>query len=200
MVCGDMNGHVGATVDGFEGIHGGYGYGVRNTEGEMLLEFADAMDLVIANTWFKKVDQKLMTFESGDCRTVVDYILIRKADRKLVRNVTVMPGEPSLPQHKLLVCMLQLGEHRHGKRKGVFVSKCKIWKLKDPEMQQAFEARVGERLASRPDGDVEVVWGGLKNCLLDVAEQVCGKTRGTQRHHETWWWNDNIDAFVKEKR
>ena len=64
MVCGDMNGHVGAKVDGFEGIHGGYGYGVRNTEGEMLLEFADAMDLVIANTWFKKVDQKLVTFES----------------------------------------------------------------------------------------------------------------------------------------
>jgi len=24
MVCGDMNGHVGAKVDGFDGIHGGW--------------------------------------------------------------------------------------------------------------------------------------------------------------------------------
>ena len=40
----------------------GYGYGVRNTEGEMLLEFADAMNLVVANTWFTKDDYQLVTY------------------------------------------------------------------------------------------------------------------------------------------
>jgi hypothetical protein len=69
VVCGDMNGHVGAASDGFDGVHGGYGQGVRNTEGEMLLEFADVMDLIVANTWFKKDVQKLVTFESGGCKT-----------------------------------------------------------------------------------------------------------------------------------
>ena len=59
----DSPGDVGATKDGFDGVHGGFGYGVRNTEGEMMLEFADAMDLVVANTWFKKDDEKLVTFE-----------------------------------------------------------------------------------------------------------------------------------------
>ena len=78
MVCVDLNGHVGTKKDGFEGVHGGFGYGVRNLEGEMLLEFADAMDLAVANTWFKKHDQKLVTYESGGCKTVVDYILVRK--------------------------------------------------------------------------------------------------------------------------
>ena len=42
-----MNGHVGADVDGFEGVHGGYGFGKRNVDGEMLLEFADALDFAI---------------------------------------------------------------------------------------------------------------------------------------------------------
>jgi len=37
LVCNDMNGHAGERVDGFERIHGGHGYGVRNTEGETLL-------------------------------------------------------------------------------------------------------------------------------------------------------------------
>ena len=41
---GILNGHVGAEVDGFEGVHGGYGFGRRNVDGEMLLEFADALD------------------------------------------------------------------------------------------------------------------------------------------------------------
>ena len=36
----------------------------------MLLEFADAMKLVVANTWFKKEDHRLVTYESGGCRTV----------------------------------------------------------------------------------------------------------------------------------
>ena len=49
-----MNGHVGAGVEGFEGVHGGFGFGKRNVEGEMILEFADAWNFVVANTWFKK--------------------------------------------------------------------------------------------------------------------------------------------------
>ena len=27
VVCGDLNGHVGTTTDGFEGVHGGCGFG-----------------------------------------------------------------------------------------------------------------------------------------------------------------------------
>ena len=33
MLLGDMNGHVGVSAQGYEGVHGGYGYGVRNEEG-----------------------------------------------------------------------------------------------------------------------------------------------------------------------
>ena len=68
LVCGDMNGHVGMEADGFEGIHGGHGFGNRNVEAEMLFEFADAMDLAVANTWFQKSDGKLVTHESGGVR------------------------------------------------------------------------------------------------------------------------------------
>ena len=57
VVCGDFNGHVGARADGFEEVHGGHGFGSRNVEGEMLLEFADALDLAIGNTWFTKTRQ-----------------------------------------------------------------------------------------------------------------------------------------------
>ena len=127
----------------------------------MLLEFADAMDLAVANTWFRKGDQKLITFESGGCRTAVDCILVRQTQRKLLKNVTVMQGESSLQQHKLLVGIFQLGKCGYRKRKDVFVSKCKVWKLKNPETQQIFKSRVEKRLADRQVGDVddvEVVW------------------------------------------
>ena len=72
---GDWNGHVGRAADGFEEVHGGNGYGVRNDDGGRLLDFAVAHDLVIGNTLFKKRNSHLITYASGDHETQVDYIL-----------------------------------------------------------------------------------------------------------------------------
>jgi hypothetical protein len=54
FVCGDMNGHMGKEADVYHGVHGGNGFCRRNMEGELLLEFACSMDLVIANKMFNK--------------------------------------------------------------------------------------------------------------------------------------------------
>ena len=35
-------------------VHGGFEYGSRNHEGEEVLDFAIAFDLIIANTFFRK--------------------------------------------------------------------------------------------------------------------------------------------------
>ena len=79
-----MNGHVGAEVDSFEGVHGGYGFGRRNVDGEMLLEFADALDFAIVNTWFKKEVGKMITYETKACKTIIDFFLIRKRECNLL--------------------------------------------------------------------------------------------------------------------
>jgi hypothetical protein len=50
----DINGHVGSTRVGFDGVHEGFGYGSRNQEGEGILNFALAYDLFVTNTLFRK--------------------------------------------------------------------------------------------------------------------------------------------------
>ena len=52
--CGDWNGHVGREAAGYEGVHGGSGYGERNADGDRVLEFAVANDFVIGNTFYVK--------------------------------------------------------------------------------------------------------------------------------------------------
>jgi hypothetical protein len=61
----DLNGHVGSTRVGFDGVHGGFGYGSRNQEEEGILNFALAYDLIVANTLFRKRVSHLVTFSSG---------------------------------------------------------------------------------------------------------------------------------------
>ena len=94
VVCGqrDFNGHVGKKIEGFEGVHGGNGIGQRNVEGRMLLEFCDEKELYVANTWFKKTDKK-KTIKSDNNESEIDFILVRKENRKFLKDVKVIPWE-----------------------------------------------------------------------------------------------------------
>ncbi|GJU12759.1 retrovirus-related pol polyprotein LINE-1, partial [Tanacetum coccineum] len=49
-LSGDLNGHIGATTIGHSGVHGGFGYGVRNEDGCSILDFAIAHDLAVVNS------------------------------------------------------------------------------------------------------------------------------------------------------
>ena len=56
--------------------------GKRNTEGERILEFAFANELVVGNTLFKKKPEHLVTYQSGNAATRIDFILYRQSFRK----------------------------------------------------------------------------------------------------------------------
>ena len=78
MMGGDLNGHVGELAEGYEGVHVGSGFGVRNTEGVRILECGDALDMVVCNTMFKKRPSRLITYESGGIKSQIDYLVVRR--------------------------------------------------------------------------------------------------------------------------
>jgi len=80
VVGGDLNGHAGTNVDGYDGVHGGYGFGERNPDGERILEFCDAMELIVTNTCFKRQKNKLATYVSCDTVSTIDYLLLQRCD------------------------------------------------------------------------------------------------------------------------
>ena len=104
--CGDWNGHVGRAGTEYREVHGGMGYGRSepDVEGERILDYALAFDLLLGNTCFKKRDSHLITYKSSNAATQIDFILFPRAMRKLVTDVKVIPGEEVALQHQLLVC------------------------------------------------------------------------------------------------
>ena len=75
-------------------------------------------------------------------------------------------------------------------------------KLKEVGTQSKDAEKVQERELERGrnEEDVEAVWKELKDCLLGVAEEVCGSTKGPPRHKESWWWDEECSRAVVEKR
>ena len=200
LVCGDLNGHVGKTSSGFEGVHGGHGCGVRNPEGTRILEFCAAADLVITNTYFTKHDSQLLTFGSGNAYSQIDYILVWKSDFKSVRDVKVISGEECVSQHKLLVGDLELNTSISKSRS--IPPKRKLWKLSNPEVRLQYRNSVHEsaQYFQNPNNS-DSAWTEIKTCLLNACDTVCGWTWGGKlKCKETWWWNDEVDSIIKEKR
>lgn len=201
--CGDWNGHVGSIGTGFREVHGGLGYGrpEPDTEGERILEYALALDLLIGNTWFKKRDNHLATYKSGGEVTQIDFILFRKNMRNLVTDVKVITGEEVALQHQLLVCDLRINQPPKARRK--FTPRPKVWKLKDPEICKHFEEAFASRVSASVRGDdttTEEIWANLKTGLLETTEKVCGLTRPHRWRRETWWWTEQVEQTIKAKR
>jgi hypothetical protein len=103
FIGGDLNGHVGSTRVGFDGVHGGFGYGSRNQKGESILNFALAYDLIVANTLFRKRVSHLVTFSSSQHCSQIDFILVRREDTHACLDCKMIPGECVVPQHKFVV-------------------------------------------------------------------------------------------------
>jgi hypothetical protein len=103
FIGGDLNGHVCSTRVSFEWVHGGFRYENRNQEGEGMLNFALAYDLIVANTLFRKRVSHLVIFSSGQHCNQIDFILVRREDRHAYLDCKVILGECVVPQHKLVI-------------------------------------------------------------------------------------------------
>ena len=64
--------------------------------------------LAITKTYFIKSDSYLVTYQSGNSHTQVDYILTRPSDLKQIQNVKMIGVVKYVTQHKLLVCQINL--------------------------------------------------------------------------------------------
>jgi hypothetical protein len=140
FIGGDLNGYVGSTRVGFDGVHAGFRYGSRNQEGNDILNFTLVYDLIIANTLFRKRVSHLVTFSSGQHCSQIDVILMRREDRHACLDCKVIPVECVVPQHKLVVADFRFRVHLQ-QSKRVQASKTKWWKLKE-ETAKMFKKRV----------------------------------------------------------
>ena len=198
LVFGDSNRHVEKAPEGFNGVHGGRGFDSRNAVGIRILDLCTVANLVITDTFFMKPDSHLVTYQSGNSCTQVDYILIRRSDLKQIQNVKVIEDEERVNQHKLRVYQINL---RTQSRKQLSLPRKKrIWKLWKPEAQEKYKKAVkgsinSSTFLSDPDSEVdaESIWTEIKYCWINTCDSVCGWTKeNCKQERETWCWDETV--------
>ncbi|KAG5615079.1 hypothetical protein H5410_014903 [Solanum commersonii] len=178
VIGGDFNGHIGATSNGFDDVHGGFGFGERNGGGTSLLDFAKSFELVIANSCFPKKENHLVTFRSSVAKTQIDYFLLRKGDRGLCKDC------------------------KRARRKKIASDRSRI---KWGGLTPALSREMGEKLigmgAWSGSEDADVMWNKVANYIREVASKVSGVSRGNFGGHKgDWWWNGEVQGKVEAKK
>uniref|UniRef100_A0A8D9DR12 Craniofacial development protein 2 n=1 Tax=Cacopsylla melanoneura TaxID=428564 RepID=A0A8D9DR12_9HEMI len=204
MIGSDMNGHVGKNRDGHEECHGGYGFGEKNEPGERVVNLAEAYDLKIVNTFYKKKDEHLITFKSGPNKTQIDYWICSRDLASTFKDCKVIPGEALTSQHRLLLLEILLIQFKEKKDTIKPVGKIKWFKISKEDgktfvntMNQWFHGELEEA----QEINTNEMWNKLEKHCLKTATEMLGVSKGKLRtNKECWWWNETVKTVIKNKK
>jgi hypothetical protein len=165
----------------------------------IILNFALAYDLIVANTLFRKRVSHLVTFNGGQHCKQIDFILARREDRHACLDCKVIPGECVVPQYKLVIADFRFRVHLQ-RSKRVQTPRTKWWKLKE-EAAKMFNERVLKEGPWHEEGDANSMLMKMSTCVRKVASEEFRVTKGGKcETKETWWWNENVQNAIKEKK
>ncbi|GAB1598583.1 hypothetical protein Ahia01_000135500 [Argonauta hians] len=147
IIAGDFNGHVGRKAEGFDGVHGSFGFGLQNPGRVKSLEFCDTMDLTICNMNFRKRDNRLVTYSSGFHSSQIDFGFVKRKEISRVQDTKVIlsvGGGKCLPQHTIVVSDLILETTKTSKQRPVTIWRRKTWRLREENVKHDFHSKISE--------------------------------------------------------
>lgn len=190
IVTGDMNARVGKGEDHWRNIIGSHGFGNRNENGGLLLEYCSQNDLSITNTRFQQRMIHKVTWRHPRSSQwhLLDYIVIRSSRVKDVLRCRSMRGAHCETDHIMVkACIRSTLKQKYNVKKPN--KNFNIADLKSENIRKAYQEKLF--CNTRDDDSVEDLWIKLKNAYMQAAEQTLSKRKNKQRD-----WFDKSDEEV----
>uniref|UniRef100_A0A1S3ZSB2 Craniofacial development protein 2-like n=1 Tax=Nicotiana tabacum TaxID=4097 RepID=A0A1S3ZSB2_TOBAC len=149
VIGGDFNVHIGSTTGRYDEVHGGFSFGERNGGGTLLLYFAKAFGLVIANSSFPKREKHLVNFQNAVAKTQIDYLLRRRRGRGLCKDCKVIPGKVEAKKEAYRTLVGNIGEEERRACMERYKVARKEAKLAVMEAKTAAYGRIYEELGKK---------------------------------------------------
>lgn len=207
LILGDFNARVGTDWETYTEVIGKFGKGMKNSNGELLLNFCAQQGLCITNTFFHQPEKNFYTWKHA--RTgryhLLDYVLARKADIAEILCTKAMRGPECSTDHYLVRCQLRLkiSPPRRRIQAKAKPKKLNIMKLQNPECCQELASAISAALQDihNVDGeaDVEERWQNMKKAIYDASAETLGHpTKKTP----DWFCehSDEIEQLLEEKK
>ncbi|XP_037791278.1 uncharacterized protein LOC119586600 [Penaeus monodon] len=178
----------------------GNAYGNGDEDGEKVIDLALSFDMVIGNTLFRKRNEPLITYKSGDRASQIDFLLYRRRNIREIKKCKVIPGDQVTEQHCMVVINLTIAVSQKQKRKTTIQRKIKWLKLKENYFQQEFKERILRELSHDME-DVNTWWNDASSIILRAGKEILGESSGkVWENKEIWWFNEEVQEKVSDKK
>ena len=192
IVMGDFNAKVGPRQC-MEKCTGQYGWGERNQQGDMLVEFAEHHGLKIVNTLFKKHCNRFWTWISpnGETKNEIDYILTDK--HGTFSDLSVLNSINTGSDHRMIQGRAQINTRLERAKLTMQPKKIDTNKLKKHQVK--FEAELWNMfsmLDDIPHYDLDATADTIAKIIHETTLLVAGQHQGEK--------SDKLSARTKMLR
>lgn len=203
LLMGDMNARVGNI--GIPNVMGTCGEGVKNSNGEKLIEFAAFNELSISNTFKKKKDIHKFTWAARGCRSVIDYVIGNKKIAKHIEDTTVKRGSDIGSDHFLVISRIKLltrwKKERITQARNKNEEVYKVYLLETESIRNLYQNRINTYLQDHTTSDnIEEEWQNIKKIITKAASESLGHRKKYRKRKGLKIWTEEIESCIKDKQ
>ena len=206
MLIGDLNAKVGNENVGIEQVMGSEGLGIRNENGERLVDFCTRQAMVIGGTIFPHKDIHKATWISPDERTrnQIDHVCISRKFRNSLLDVQARRGADADTDHYLVTAKLQLKLKKVQQPSQTRI-KFDTRRLKNENVRQQFtltlrnrfEALNEENVDPEDDqNDINKPWNKIKDVINNTSKEILGPLT----YEAKPWISDESLLLIEDRR
>ena len=195
IFMGEFNAKVGQQAESF--VVGKYGLGNRNERGSKLIDWCQANEHVIANTWFCHHPRRRWTWKSpGDnTRNQIDYITISRRYRNAIKQAKSHPGADCGSDHVPVICTLKVKIQRL--KKGNTGPRLDFDQLSNnADIRREYAISVKNRYDVLKD-EGQATWEAFKESLTTTAKDMVPKK---DRVAKSKWMIQEIIDLIQARR
>ncbi|XP_047117394.1 uncharacterized protein LOC124798156 [Schistocerca piceifrons] len=203
ILMGDLNAKVGSENEGLEHIMGVHGMGIRNVNGELLIDTCAQHDLVIGGTLFPHRNCHKITWVSPDHVTEnqIDHIVISRKFRHSLLDVRNRRGADVGSDHHLVLAEFRLKIVANRTKLNHRCKKIEVARLKDQQIKETFALELQNRFQVLSEENfmeegIETCWQKIENCYLDVGEKILG----FKAHQRKEWISDAMWNEISHRK
>ena len=115
----------------------------------------------------------------------------------------IIRGAVASTDHRLLVADTRIRNNKKKEKKKIY-ERIKIEELRKPDNKKRYQEMIGDNLRNmhenREENNIDEMWRQIKETILRVVTEICGKKRINTRMKRTNWWNEEVKQIVKGKK
>ena len=203
VVMGDLNAKVGKDNTDYERVMGKHGVGIKNNNGERLLDFCDINNLVIGGTLFPHRDIHKLTWNSpnGRDRNQIDHLMISGVWRRSLLDVKVKRSADVGSDHNLVTAFIRTKLRKTTPKPNIQL-RFDTQRLKDNTVRTAFITDLKNRFQalqelSTEEDNIEGNWKQVTAIYSESSKKELGNRK--KKASKDWIQQETLEA-IEERR